>query len=170
MNELTPLENPVDALKASFRLHASGVSILTCSSPEGAPVGFTATSVTSLGATPPLVSFNVARGSSSWPSLEKAEFVALHTLGVENLDLAKRMAADHTKRFEPTDWHMADRGVPMLDGVTSVLILHLRRCRRIRRHRTIPVALPSAKLRHGRQTRLIRRLPVHPSRQRLPVD
>ena len=89
-------------------------------------MGFTATSVTSLGATPPLVSFNVARGSSSWPSLEKAEFVALHTLGVENLELANRMAAEHTKRFEPTDWHMADCGVPMLDGVTSVLILKIR--------------------------------------------
>ena len=126
MNELTPLENPVDALKASFRLHASGVSILTCSSPEGAPVGFTATSVTSLGATPPLVSFNVARGSSSWPSLSKADFVALHTLGVDNLELATRMAADHTKRFEPSDWSTGSRGIPLLDGVTSVLILKIR--------------------------------------------
>ena len=126
MNELTPLENPVDALKASFRLHASGVSILTFSSPEGTPVGFTATSVTSLGATPPLVSFNVARGSSSWPSLSKAEYVALHTLGVDNLELANRMAADHTKRFEPSDWSVDSRGIPLLDGVTSVLILKIR--------------------------------------------
>lgn len=126
MNESTPLQNPVDALKASFRLHASGVSILTFSSPEGTPVGFTATSVTSLGATPPLVSFNVARGSSSWPSLSKADFVALHTLGVDNLELANRMAADHTKRFESGDWSIDSRGIPVLDGVTSVLILKIR--------------------------------------------
>lgn len=126
MNESTPLQNPVDALKASFRLHASGVSILTFSSPEGTPVGFTATSVTSLGATPPLVSFNVARGSSSWPSLSKADFVALHTLGVDNLELANRMAADHTKRFESSDWSIDSRGIPVLDGVTSVLILKIR--------------------------------------------
>ncbi len=126
MNESTPLQNPVDALKASFRLHASGVSILTFASPEGSPVGFTATSVTSLGATPPLVSFNVARGSSSWPSLSKAEYVALHTLGVDNLELANRMAADHTKRFESSDWSIDSRGIPLLDGVTSVLILKIR--------------------------------------------
>lgn len=126
MSELTPLDSPVDALKASFRLHASGVSVLTFSSPEGEPVGFTATSVTSLGATPPLVSFNVSRGSSSWPSLEKAQFVALHTLGVANLELANRMANDHTKRFEPTDWSLDTRGLPLLDGVTSVLILKIR--------------------------------------------
>ena len=126
MNELTPIENAVDALKATFRLHASGVSILTFSSPQGEPVGFTATSVTSLGATPPLVSFNVARGSSSWVSLSKAEYVGLHTLGVENLELANRMAADHTKRFEPNDWSMGVRGVPVLNGVTSVLILKIR--------------------------------------------
>ena len=126
MNESTPLQNPVDALKASFRLHASGVSILTFASPEGTPVGFTATSVTSLGATPPLVSFNVARGSSSWSSLSKAEYVALHTLGVDNLELANRMAADHTKRFESSDWSIDGRGIPVLDGVTSVLILKIR--------------------------------------------
>jgi len=126
MNELTPLDNPVDALKATFRLHASGVAILTCSSLEGKPVGFTATSVTSLGATPPLVSFNVARGSSSWPSLEKAEYVALHTLGLDNLELANRMAADHTKRFELADWSLDARGIPVIHGVTSVLILKIR--------------------------------------------
>jgi flavin reductase (DIM6/NTAB) family NADH-FMN oxidoreductase RutF len=126
MNESTPLQNPVDALKASFRLHASGVSILTFASPEGTPVGFTATSVTSLGATPPLVSFNVARGSSSWPSLSKAEYVAMHTLGIDNLELANRMAADHTKRFESSDWSIDSRGIPLLDGVTSVLILKIR--------------------------------------------
>lgn len=126
MNELTPLDNPVDALKATFRLHASGVSILTFSSLEAAPVGFTATSVTSLGATPPLVSFNVARGSSSWPSLSKTEYVALHTLGVDNLELANRMAADHTKRFEQDDWSFNDKGIPVLHGVTSVLILKVR--------------------------------------------
>jgi flavin reductase (DIM6/NTAB) family NADH-FMN oxidoreductase RutF len=126
MNELIQHPNPVEALKATFRLHASGVGVLTFSGQSGEPVGFTATSVTSLGATPPLVSFNVARGSSSWPSLEKAEFVALHTLGVENLPLANKMAAEHTKRFASDDWSFGRFGLPIFHGVTSVLILKVR--------------------------------------------
>ncbi|MFY7819358.1 MAG: flavin reductase family protein [Rhodoluna sp.] len=36
------------------------------------------------------------------------------------------MAADHTKRFEPNDWSIDSRGIPLLDGVTSVLILKIR--------------------------------------------
>jgi flavin reductase (DIM6/NTAB) family NADH-FMN oxidoreductase RutF len=116
----------VDALKQTFRRHASGVAVITTHDTKGNPVGFTATSVTSLGATPPLVSFNVARGSSSWASLEAAEHVALHTLGTENIELATRMAADHTQRFAPDDWHFDDRGLPIIEGVSSVLILRIR--------------------------------------------
>lgn len=116
----------VDALKQTFRRHASGVAVLTTHDVDGNPVGFTATSVTSLGATPPLVSFNVARGSSSWSALESAEFVALHTLGIENVELAQRMAADHTQRFAHDDWKFDDRKLPIIDGVTSVLILRIR--------------------------------------------
>lgn len=119
-------EAAVEALKQTFRRHASGVAVITTSDAEGSPVGFTATSVTSLGATPPLVSFNVARGSSSWSALESATHVALHTLGVENVGLAQRMAADHNLRFEPQDWHFDERGLPILDGVSSVLILRIR--------------------------------------------
>lgn len=116
----------VEALKQTFRRHASGVAVLTTRDDEGNPVGFTATSVTSLGATPPLVSFNVARGSSSWAALESAEYVALHTLGVENIELAQRMAADHSQRFIHGDWKFDDRQLPIFNGVTSVLILKVR--------------------------------------------
>ena len=116
----------VEALKQTFRRHASGVAVLTTRDDEGNPVGFTATSVTSLGATPPLVSFNVARGSSSWAALESAEYVALHTLGVENIELAQRMAADHSQRFIHGDWKFDERQLPIFDGVTSVLILKIR--------------------------------------------
>jgi len=124
MNEDTQM--PVDALKSTFRLHASGVAVITATSGTGAPIGFTATSVTSLGATPPLVSFNVARGSSSWPTLETASHVAMHTLGVGNLELAHRMAGPSSERFTGEGWSFGELGLPILEGVTSVLYLKIR--------------------------------------------
>ncbi len=125
MTELLEITDPVEALKSTFRRHASGVAIITTVDTDGSPVGFTATSVTSLGATPPLVSFNVARGSSSWHALSNASHVAIHTLGKENLTLAKRMAEDHTKRFSFDDWKTGENGLPIFDSATSVLIVRI---------------------------------------------
>lgn len=119
-------ESPTDALRATFRRHASGVSVITCNDADGNPVGFTATSMTSLGATPPLIMFSVACGASSWSAISQAEFIAVHTLGARNLGLAQRMAADHNQRFIPDDWQAGPHGVPVFPAATSVLVARVR--------------------------------------------
>lgn len=119
-------KEPTEALRAGFRLHASGVSVITLLDSDGKPVGFTATSMTSLGANPPLASFNVARGSSTWPSLQAGKPVAIHTLGERNLELAQRMAADHTLRFAKDDWQTGPFDLPIFTNATSVLIGKIR--------------------------------------------
>lgn len=120
------ITDPVESLKNTFRNHASGVCVITLLDELQNPVGFTATSVTSLGANPPLASFNVASGSSTWPSLCKATWVAIHTLGERNQDLAKKMATDHTKRFIDNDWIKGPKGLPIFPEATSVLIAGVR--------------------------------------------
>jgi flavin reductase (DIM6/NTAB) family NADH-FMN oxidoreductase RutF len=110
-----------EALKAAFRRHASGVAVITTNDPSGNPVGFTATSMTSLGSNPALVTFNVSRGASSWPAISTAEYVALHMLGANNLDLAEKMAADKTKRFIDADWERSEFNLPVFQNVTAVL-------------------------------------------------
>lgn len=118
--------NPTEALRAVFRRHASGVSIITMNDTDGNPVGFTATSMTSLGANPPLASFNVASGASSWRAMNTAEFVAIHTLGQENLALAKKLAAAHEDRFVDSDWKRGPKDLPIFDNVSAVLIAKVR--------------------------------------------
>jgi flavin reductase (DIM6/NTAB) family NADH-FMN oxidoreductase RutF len=126
MQNLTPEKDPVEALRASFRRHASGVSIITLLDDAKSPIGFTATSMTSLGANPPLASFNVSQGSSTFPSLAVGKYVGIHTLGAETVGLAQRMAADHTQRFVPSDWHEGPYGVPVFPAATSILIAKIR--------------------------------------------
>jgi flavin reductase (DIM6/NTAB) family NADH-FMN oxidoreductase RutF len=120
---LDPNLNPdsSEALKAAFRRHASGVAVITTNDAEGNPVGFTATSMTSLGSNPPLVTFNVSRGASSWPAISTAKHVALHMLGANNVGLAQKMAADNTKRFVDADWEESEFGLPVFQNVTAVL-------------------------------------------------
>ena len=126
MQNLTPEKDPTEALRASFRRHASGVSVITLLDGAKKPIGFTATSMTSLGANPPLASFNVSQGASTYPSLEVGKYVAIHTLGATTVSLAQRMAADHTQRFVPTDWHDGPYGVPVFPAATSILIAKIR--------------------------------------------
>lgn len=118
--------DPTEALRAAFRRHASGVSVITMKDESGRPAGFTATSMTSLGANPPLASFNVASGSSTWPVLQKAKYVAIHTLGDRNLELAQRMAADHTLRFSKDDWETGPNDLPIFKDATAVMIAKIR--------------------------------------------
>ncbi|MFM6967196.1 MAG: flavin reductase family protein [Rhodoluna sp.] len=126
MQNLTPEKDPTEALRASFRRHASGVSVITLLDNAQKPIGFTATSMTSLGANPPLASFNVAQGSSTYPHLQVGKYVGIHTLGAGTVHLAQRMAADHTQRFVTQDWHEGPYGVPVFPAATSILIAKIR--------------------------------------------
>lgn len=126
MNNFEPVIESTEALRAVFRRHASGVSVITMMDQSGKPAGFTATSMTSLGANPPLATFNISTGSSTWAILNQVKHVAIHTLGEKNLELAQRMAADHTLRFIKEDWFVGPNGVPVFSDATSVLICEVR--------------------------------------------
>jgi len=114
-----------EALKTAFRMHASGVAIITSKTASGKPIGFTATSVTSLGSTPPLVSFNIARGSSSYEHLVVGQLVAIHTLCAKNLELAQRMAGPKEHRFTQNDFDLHE-DVPIFTQASSVLLGRVR--------------------------------------------
>jgi flavin reductase (DIM6/NTAB) family NADH-FMN oxidoreductase RutF len=109
------------ALKAIFRNHASGIAIITSRTAAGDPIGFTASSVTSLGSNPPLVSLNIAQGSSSYPHLQVGAKVALHTLDAQTLHLAKRLAGPKQSRFDGKEVQ-GPFDLPILEECPSILI------------------------------------------------
>jgi flavin reductase (DIM6/NTAB) family NADH-FMN oxidoreductase RutF len=112
----------LDAFKRVFRRHAAGVAAVTALDPSGKPVGFTATSLASLAAVPPLATFNMAQIASAWPAMTVGNHVAIHTLGPRTRHLAERLAGDNSLRFEGDHWSPGLYGVPILDGVTSWML------------------------------------------------
>ena len=92
------------AFKHAFRRHAAGVVVVTALTPEGKPVGFTATSLASLAAVPPLATFNMARTASAWPAIAGTDYVAIQTMGARTRHLAERMSGDHALRFDGDHW------------------------------------------------------------------
>ncbi|MBH0128895.1 flavin reductase family protein [Salinibacterium sp. NK8237] len=115
----------IDAFKGAFRRHAAGVAVITSLAPDGHPVGFTATSLASLAAVPPLATFNMAQVSSSWPAITVGNKVAIHMLGPRSRHLAEKMAADHELRFVGDHWHAGEKGLPLLEEATAIAIGHI---------------------------------------------
>lgn len=98
------------------------MAVITAAGAAG-PVGFTATSLSSVAAEPPLVSFGVGTSSSSWPAVSETEYVGVHILGEAQHDLAATFARTGADRFGPaTDWRSGPEGVPLLGGVVAWLV------------------------------------------------
>ncbi|MEU9954454.1 flavin reductase family protein [Streptomyces sp. NPDC050982] len=111
-----------ELLRSVFRRHAAGVAVITAQGGEG-PVGFTATSLTSVSAEPPLVSFGVGTGASSWPAIAEQDHVGVHILGEHQRELAATFARSGADRFgAPTAWREGPEGVPVLDDVLAWLV------------------------------------------------
>ena len=120
----TPQLSSPDLLRSVFRQHAAGVAVITA---QGAtPVGFTATSLSSVSAEPPMLSFGIGTGASSWPVIAEAEHVGIHILGEHQQDLAATFARSGADRFgAPTRWYEGPEGVPVLDGVLAWLVCRI---------------------------------------------
>ncbi len=111
-----------DLLRSVFRQHAAGVAVITAQD-GGRPVGFTATSLNSVSADPPLLSFTIGTRASTWPAVRDSEYLGVHILGEHQRDLAGLFARSGADRFGPaTGWDVGPHGVPVLDGVLAWLV------------------------------------------------
>lgn len=107
-----------EQLKSVFRGHAAAVAVVTLDGPAG-PVGFTATSVISISATPPLLAFSVDSSSSSWPALAGAATVVVNFLADNQSRVASRFATHGIDRFDADDWSRLPSGEPVLGGTRA---------------------------------------------------
>ncbi|MGW5265822.1 flavin reductase family protein [Microbispora sp. NPDC004025] len=102
--------------------HAAGVVVITAQR-EGIPAGLTATSFSSVSLSPPLVSFYVDHGSTTWPSMRSADHFAVNVLTRDQGELAARFARKGVDRFAaPTRWRPGPFGAPLLADATAHLI------------------------------------------------
>ena len=104
-----------DDFKAVFRRHPAGVAVVTFSR-DGALYGFTATSVISVSADPPVLTFSIDSTSSSWPALAEADTVVVNFLAAAQVDVSARFATRGIDRFAEGGWSLLATGEPVLDG------------------------------------------------------
>lgn len=98
---------------------ASGVTVITARDADG-PTGFACQSFASLSLDPPLVSFMVARTSTTWPRIARAGTFCVNVLGAEQGALCRGFAASGADKFAGVAYEDAPAtGSPLLDSVPA---------------------------------------------------
>ncbi|ARF76108.1 flavin reductase family protein [Kitasatospora albolonga] len=139
-----------DRFKQVFRRYPAGVVVVTADSGRG-PVGFTATSLTSLSLDPPLVSYGIGTTTSSWPHVERAASTVVNFLGADQESVARTFATSGIDRFAaPTAWRRLAGGEPVLDGSAGWLRLETERIVPAGDHRIVIARVTDSWLDEGR--------------------
>ena len=94
---------------------ATGITIVTAVH-DGAPVGMTAQSFTSLSLDPPLVLFCPGKASSSWPRIKAADAFCVNVLGEEQEATSRVFATTGAAKFQGVGWRPGVTGAPVLEG------------------------------------------------------
>ncbi len=117
-----PLADTSEQFKLAFGHQPAGVAIITATDENGAPAGFTASSLTSVAAEPPIIAFSLKANSGSAAKIAAASSFLVHMLDAENVTLAKNFATHDYPRFEdPSTWEFVHTGEPLVHGVRRVL-------------------------------------------------
>lgn len=101
-------------LRNAFGRFATGVTIITTLGPDGKPVGMTANSFSSLSLSPPLVLWNIDKGSTNRDAFETAPGFVIHVLADHQEHMSRHFAAPVEDRFAKVDYRCNDRGLPVL--------------------------------------------------------
>jgi len=108
------------ALRDAFGCFATGVTIVSAMAADGAPVGLTVNSFSSVSLDPPLLLVCPAREAGSTTVLETAERFAINVLGSEDKDMSTRFAQKGADRFVEDDWATSEHGLPVLRRAPAV--------------------------------------------------
>jgi flavin reductase (DIM6/NTAB) family NADH-FMN oxidoreductase RutF len=115
-------------LRSALGRYATGVAIVTTCGPDGAPVGLTVNSFTSLSLDPPMVLWCLRRAASSLPAFSASTHFAVNVLSADQQALAKRFASSAVPdKFDGVAWQPGSHGLPLLSGTIGQLT-----CRRSR--------------------------------------
>ena len=106
-------------LRQAFGHFMTGVTVVTALDSEGAPVGFTANSFTSVSLNPPLLLVCPGRFLSSFPVFEGCDHFAVCVLAEDQEAVSNIFASFKGDRFAEVAWTANAQGVPLIDGAVA---------------------------------------------------
>ena len=100
---------------------ATGVTVITTIDREGAPVGLTANSFSSVSLAPPLVLFCLDRTVQSFEAFHTNRHFAVNILGEDQESISRRFAQTGPEKWNGIGFDTWDTGCPILRGCIANL-------------------------------------------------
>lgn len=108
-----------EAFRDAFRRHPAGVAVITTLA-QDMPIALTVSSLASVSADPPTVTFSLSSASSTSQAICQAETVVIHFLDYGDLHLATLASARGADRFGPDiAWERLPSGEPLYSNVKT---------------------------------------------------
>jgi flavin reductase (DIM6/NTAB) family NADH-FMN oxidoreductase RutF len=98
---------------------ATGVTVITTISSEGAPYGLTANAFMSVSLEPPLLLISVDRKAESYPFFEQSKVFTINILRDDQEGLSRRFAVSGGNKFEGVAYHRGANNVPILEDTLA---------------------------------------------------
>jgi 3-hydroxy-9,10-secoandrosta-1,3,5(10)-triene-9,17-dione monooxygenase reductase component len=100
---------------------ATGVTIVTITAPDGAPIGLTCNSFSSVSLSPPLVLWSLSLRSPNLPNFLQAPHFGVNVLAADQVELARRFSQPRSNKFEGVTYRGGTGGVPLIDDAAAQL-------------------------------------------------
>lgn len=100
-----------------FGKFATGVTVVTCRTPDGTPHGTTVNAFTAVSLDPPLAQVTMIRGNRASRYLQDAPF-AINIMAADQLDTCMHFAGKTMRK--PPRWR-SDEGMPVLEGNAATI-------------------------------------------------
>ncbi|MBI2769011.1 MAG: flavin reductase family protein [Burkholderiales bacterium] len=105
--------------RAALGMFATGVTIVTARTADGAMVGLTANSFNSVSLQPPLVLWSLARAAGSLQAFSAGSHYAVNILAADQKALAERFALKGGERWAGVAFTEGLGGAPLLTGAAA---------------------------------------------------
>jgi flavin reductase (DIM6/NTAB) family NADH-FMN oxidoreductase RutF len=131
---LLPAAEPQRALRSTLGQFATGVTIVTASDADGAPVGVTINSFNSVSLTPPLILWSLAATASSLPRFRDIPYHAINVLEASQDELGRRFASPGVDRFRGTAYRLGPHDAVLIDGSLAQIVCRTKEAKTIGDH------------------------------------
>jgi flavin reductase (DIM6/NTAB) family NADH-FMN oxidoreductase RutF len=107
-------------LRDALGCFATGVTVVTCLTPDGSPAGLTVNSFTSVSLEPPLLLVCLHKKAASAGAFTTAECFAINVLQTGQQPASIRFSTRDEDRFGVTPWTCGEAGAPILQDSLCV--------------------------------------------------
>lgn len=115
----TTLSPAKPELRRAFGRFPTGIAVITTLDAEGNPFGLTVNSFASVSLAPPMVSWNVIRGSRAHTTIAHAKGFVVNILAAAQQSIAQQMAKSSDDRFAGIDYDINAEGLPVLTNAVA---------------------------------------------------